>query len=59
MDREEVILLLKTMFSHSVEKERFTECSRFHCVYNTGWDCEEYKYKCRLGNEQAKCKAGR
>lgn len=59
MNREEIILLFKLMLSHSVEKEKWTECHRFHCVHNTGWDCGEDKYKCRLGNEQTKCKAGR
>ncbi len=58
MDREKAILLLKLMLSHSVEKEKWTECNRFHCVHNTGWDGGVDKYKCRLGKDNKECNAG-
>ena len=59
MNREDAILLIKSMLLHSVGKSKWTDCPRFHCVHNTGWAAGENKYKCKLGNEKAKCKAGR
>lgn len=59
MDREEAILLLKLMLFHSVEKEKWTRCCRFHCIHNTGWNCGDDKYKCRLGKDVNECDAGR